>query len=1615
VSTRLLSPSRALLASLAATVIAITGIGFATPAHAAEELPPLVITEVLQDDAGTPGDQDYFEFFEVANTTSAAIDFADYAVRYAGSTWLTTVVEGTETALDEVIIPAQGTAVFWLRYAVGTGDAAVTQWQLGEADFRAHFGDAESTYPLFHVTGQSGFANSGSRQLRIFEADRTTLVSQADYDRAVANRGNSDHFTVPAAGNVLTSPTAAAPTPGAVRPDQLVRPVPEPEPGGSDPRPTDPDLVAPLLQITEMAPDTANVGGGDAYEFVEVYNASDSPIDFGDYTLNYVYTDNALTGPVSTSSTLWPSEPRSVVIPAGKTVVLWVKNPAGVAAGLTVADFNAVFGTELTLGVDIVEMFNGGMANGGSRGIQVTTNTGHDVSRAYYFSDDQTTASTAIQYGWNPAPGAHLWAPQPADGTTQTMLGLAAPSPGSVSESQVPAAYVAAPAGGAPPAIVDVTGSSDIPDTPDLDLGFDVTDDVLVRTVTLSLTDNLGATETRNLVFAGTDRYTYAVPAADLFGKRWIEYTLTASDGVQESRLGPVRVDLAPGATDGVRINLGDGQIVGGQTRVSAATDGDPSRLGLAIDGTAVADAAVSLETGPVFAFEATSTDAFFRNGVKLGDDVLRIFDEGYYSRIVTVDATVPVDRVTPDTPLTVAIVAGTKAWPEADVNENNDDFAAMNLRLALPDGRTLRPDHCATTKEQGGEVTAPAFVPCPAPDARIAFSDANLVSFLATFTIPEDAFNSIATVWDTTAVGDGEHVIEAGDGDQTATRTVRVDNTAPVISTPIVEGETYRGHFAVDATATDDGAGVAELTATLDGKPIALPLATSSLALTPGDHIAEFTAADKVGNAATSTVRFRTVDENPAIELNGPTDGEIVEGDRAELTATPSSPEGDALDLSFREGYGYAPGDAGIDVTSGTVVDSHSADRSGGVALSAEELAKLLGTDGVAVETTSDTALPYQVFTVAVPQTVGAGSLARVDWRGSANAGAKVLLYVRTVEGVWEQVDERLTTGGAPTEFAFDSLVPVDGHVVDGRMSFLVQHSEGFAAGDLSTRADQVAPFHPEATARSEYDFTVAIESDTQYYNETEGYYPHQLAIHRFLLEQRANLNLQYMIHNGDIVNVHTQPQQWANADSAYRMLDEADLPYGVLAGNHDVGGFAADYTQYSQFFGEARFRDNPWYGGSYKDNRGHFDLVSVGGVDFLFLYMGWPTPNDATDNSADIAWMNEVIRQYPERKVWLNLHEYMLTTGGLGPFPQRVFDEVVKTNPNVFAVSSGHYHDAYTRTDEIDDTGDGVADRTVYSMLFDYQGLPEGGLGYLRLAHFDNEQGRILFRTYSPSLQDFDSDDPSLNDPAGMQEFEIPYAAVGIAPQPKTLATDSFRAEILTASEIGAVPGVASGSPASVEWAGLSEGEHGWYVLATGPHGGVEHSEVRTFTTVASEPGGGEPGGGEPGGGEPGGGEPGGGEPGGGEPGGGEPGEGEGPSLSGTVTAAWGSQLVPGGRMQVQFRGFQPGEEVRFVLHSDPIALPETLSADAEGTVTGVLAIPSSAEPGTHTLEAIGASGAAVHSDPFVITAAGARAGALSITGAEVAPALAVGVALLLLGMGVAALVAWRRRRVA
>ena len=150
-------------------------------------------------------------------------------------------------------------------------------------------------------------------------------------------------------------------------------------------------------------------------------------------------------------------------------------------------------------------------------------------------------------------------------------------------------------------------------------------------------------------------------------------------------------------------------------------------------------------------------------------------------------------------------------------------------------------------------------------------------------------------------------------------------------------------------------------------------------------------------------------------------------------------------------------------------------------------------------------------------------------------------------------------------------------------------------------------------------------------------------------------------------------------------------------------------------------------------------------------------------------------------------------------------------------------------------------------------------------------------------------------------------------------------------------------------------------------------------------------------------------------------------------TITLSAGT-IRAGDAVTVSGNGFEPNATIAFELRSDPIALG-SLTADADGVLTGSLRIPVGAPVGAHTLVAL--SGAAVVASAAVdVTAAvvpggpgtggqgsegqgaggqstgGATAprGALAATGAEVPVALvAMGILLATLGAAMA-----RRRRV-
>lgn len=136
--------------------------------------------------------------------------------------------------------------------------------------------------------------------------------------------------------------------------------------------------AAPSFIVTEMAPNTKNIdyktGGTDAFEFIELYNSTSTPINVKGFTLKYIAGATVYDYPITENK---------MIAPQG-TFLIWFKNTNVQQVGLP--EFNLAYGSSITEDQMFV-VVNGGMSNSASRRVQfldpdniVLTDTTYNVA-----------------------------------------------------------------------------------------------------------------------------------------------------------------------------------------------------------------------------------------------------------------------------------------------------------------------------------------------------------------------------------------------------------------------------------------------------------------------------------------------------------------------------------------------------------------------------------------------------------------------------------------------------------------------------------------------------------------------------------------------------------------------------------------------------------------------------------------------------------------------------------------------------------------------------------------------------------------------------------------------------------------------------------------------------------------------------------------------------------------------------------------------------------------------------------------------------------------------------------------------------------------------------------
>ena len=1422
-----------------------------------QSYPHLLITEISPDSKGS----DHYEFFEVYNNTNQPITLNNYAFHYVYTDG--SAADRAFPIPENTIIESGQTLVFWYNSQGKTPE-----------EFNAFFGTSIPEKQIISYKDLfPGFANSGNRGISIKDRTGQTIVSASYLLGEIDNTGKVVQYQYPKTNTEMEkAQTLASPTPGTIEqtqipaqpvnlnelPEDLVAPVIEhkaiteseaytdivieanvtddlsapyatvyfksesddtftalamrPKVEGSSQFTVtipsievDSDLAyyivasdgknssrteeykitvsepnldynkMPHLLVTEVVPDSTNVGGADGYEFIEIYNNTNQPINFGDYKMQYRYGTDPET------DVIWASVPEEFTIPSKGTAVFWIINAQN--DNKTVADFNALYRTDLVENKDIVRIYSNGMANGSTRGIIAATNTDMESSIAYYNEEsgvDDTNPDKGIFYKY------------PVDGSN-VMLKLSAgkepATPGTISPIQVPVKTVQVPDDTKAPTIENVTGKAEINQKEDLVLSADADDNLTVKTVALYYKNN-GQEEFKKVLLQQDYNdllYHHTIYSPDLIAKETIEYYYEVSDGKNKVKTDIYKVKITnDGNTDPLRLNVKNGEFLTGE-KIVKTTSGTalPEKVKMFIDDKEVTeDTFRALESESYLAFEVSGVNTFFQNGVTMGEEVLYIFDDGI-PQWKTITVPVQPNRLKEGANI-FTLRSGDKATPfPTNSGENRDDYSLRNVRLVLADGTVITDSKYAE------------------PETVIAMNDANhAVDF--NMNIPGDKMLSKAYKWDTKASSDGEFTIKVEDDtNPPVSAKVKVDNTSPVIKTNIVKNKEYKGKFTIEAEINDTSAGVEKAEIKLDDRVITLPYKTASSELAPGKHTLAITAVDKVGNKAELQVPFSVVDELPAKpELISPKNGDSINKKTTHLEVKVTDPTNDTMKVSFYKGFQYNAANKDSVKVFKNAADTEPPQEmapAGETALTNEELTKITEKDGQYLTTDSDTQFPYHRFDVTIDSSVDESDIVELAWDGNSLPGRKVSMYAWSHEkNDWALLS---STIAGNDDFTLKANVTVGAFVKNSKINVLVQ--------------DEI-PASPD-----DYDYTFVWMSDTQYYSES---YPHIFDRQtQWIVEKADEMKIKYVFHTGDLVDEYDKEEQWKNADQSMKTLDDAEIPNGVLAGNHDVDHKTNDYTQYYRFFGENRYKDRPYYGESYKNNRGHYDLISANGNDYIMVYMGWGVDDES------IAWINKVLAEHPDRKAILNFHEYLLSTGTRHPLGDKIYNQIVLPNKNVIMVLSGHYHEAQTLVDEIDDNGDGITDRKVYQLLADYQAGPEGGQGYMRLLHFDQDQNRIIVNTYSPYTNDYnfyDSDKYPDKD-----EFVID---LNLDAQKKRIATDRFTVNIYTDTLIGKKNKVKSGKTAKVPTKRLETNtSYAWYAVAEDDYTGRTVSNIWTFTT--------------------------------------------------------------------------------------------------------------------------------------------------------------------------------------
>lgn len=1326
---------------------------------------------------------DLMEFVEITSTYDKPVNFNDtYEFVYNDTALQVSTMDGS----SDVVIQPEEKVVLW-NYRSDIKTPIPT-----EAEFREEMRIPDDAVVL-KVTSEVNWGVTSTFSLRT-KSDQNVISTFTATDKVDTMDGFSVELAIPDIGNEMqVYREMCEPSPGYIYSGQLNGLVKAKVPDSQ---------IADGVFITEVRPNDVNRKStygiaDDLMECVEIVNTTDHDVDLNnEYQFGYEvkegsrkilelnhYDDNAENGIGSSDS---------CIIPAEKTAVIWfyrVKFLKGYTSFTTEKEFRDAYKISDDVPVYLVTGQNG--MNNTNRAVELykknSDGTKKLVSYYAYVGNSDCKDNKSAELMVNP------------EGPEMILkTANAATSMGSVSEAQY--TYVKDDGSALGLALDDVVPSSIMQgDELRVNFRYDVTGS-LPRTgiTTYYRFDGAGSwystTEVNRRV---PNLYESLIPADELFSHDYVEFYVSADNRYRSTYSDIYRVDIKKlNAVDGIRTNITDNEQVRGIVSITANDGENNSNSKIYVDGVQ-RQTEPMLEDGAYFTFHAEGRDSYFKNAVTTTDNEV-IASIGKWQYQILDGQAIHIDnryfkyneeKAAYD--VTLRFWAGTYG---ATVDEyllpdaNREDFTVKNLALKLINGNIYYPKAIGPDNE---DTSTKTNLSTDYETVHYIGDSTGMCPYMdVSFTIPSSEVTAVGTQVDTTKLSDGEHILKVTNGTSTKEVTFIVDNKAPEIELGVNDGDVLRGNITLNPKVTETNT-LDEFVVTLDGEQISDVYETTSYALGDGVHTIAAFAKDAAGNETTKSASFTVEGAQITIISGGTSD---VTDNSASLYLNVKSDNSDTTTTFYK--------------------------------------AEKIDTDSIKTNT-SEGILPYIQYTVNVPD-VKDDEIIAANWNGEASNSdgthAGTMYVLNTASNKWDEIAKADEKGNIK-EASFTAA----NHVKDGNATIIVQCTADSALPELDTVTDKKKDNNASwdgTNVPEDYDFCFAWETDTQYY--AEEWQHHFTNINNWIVNNKDERKIKYVIHTGDIVDDVDMTYEWENADAAMGILDKAGMPYGVLGGNHDVAAGLADYENYYKYFGENRFASQPTYGGTYQNNKGHYDLISEGGQDFIIVYMSWNIYQDEID------WMNQVLSQYSDRKAILCFHTYTNVKQSNGTYldyyGQLVNKYVVKKNPNVFAVLNGHYHGSSYETAMFDDDGDGRNDRTVYQICTDYQSGFEGGNEYIKFLYFDLDNNKIYMNSYSPCMDDFNYYDTELHtlnvEGASATGVDQMVLDVDFDTKEQKILEKSFSAYVYTNEELGKA---VSTQNAVLNMTNLSENtDYAWYAVVTNETTGIKKSSIYEFTTA-------------------------------------------------------------------------------------------------------------------------------------------------------------------------------------